>query len=127
MTTLNSLLPAKICILCRQHQCILHLINYLLNFYLRDSDSHNARKLFDEIPERDVRTWTILIWGLSRYGHHRTALDYFAEMLKYCASVNNGLHMGKAIHCWMIRNGIDADVALHNAVLDLYAKFRLSG
>ncbi|KAL0402718.1 UNVERIFIED_CONTAM: Isopentenyl-diphosphate Delta-isomerase II [Sesamum latifolium] len=116
---------------------ILHLINYLLNLYLRNSDSHHARKLFDEIPERDVRTWTILISGFSRYGQHRIALDYFAQMqnqgvvspnaftlstaLKSCACVNNGLQMGKSIHSWMIRNGIDADVALNNAVLDLYA------
>ncbi|KAL2227893.1 UNVERIFIED_CONTAM: putative pentatricopeptide repeat-containing protein [Sesamum indicum] len=119
----------------------LHLINYLLSLYLRNSDSHHARKLFDEIPERDVRTWTILISGFSRYGHHRIALDYFAQMqnqgvvspnaftlstaLKSCACVNNGLQMGKSIHGWMIRNGIDADIALNNAVLDLYAKFRV--
>ncbi|KAK4385747.1 Pentatricopeptide repeat-containing protein [Sesamum angolense] len=85
--------------------------------------------------------WTILISGFSRYGHHRIALDYFAQMqnqgvvspnaftlstaLKSCSCVNNGLRMGKSIHGWMIRNGIDADVALNNAVLDLYAKFRV--
>ncbi|KAK6156473.1 hypothetical protein DH2020_010721 [Rehmannia glutinosa] len=120
---------------------VLQVVNYLLSLYLKNSDLENARKLFDEIPERDVRTWTILISGFSRYGHHRIALDYFTEMqnegrvapnaftlssvLKCCASVNNGLLMGKAIHGWIIRNGIDVDVALQNAVLDLYAKFRM--
>ncbi|KAI3459147.1 hypothetical protein Pfo_015810 [Paulownia fortunei] len=110
---------------------ILNVVNYLLTLYLKKSDSEYARKLFDEIPERDVRTWTILISGFCRYGHHRIALDYFTEMqnegmcAQCCASVNNGLPMGKAIHGWIMRNGIDADVALENAVLDLYAKFRM--
>ncbi|PIN01830.1 hypothetical protein CDL12_25653 [Handroanthus impetiginosus] len=120
---------------------ILHFSNHLLALYLKNSDSDNARKLFDEIPQRDVRTWTMLISGLSRYGHHRIALDYFAEMqnegmvapnaftlssaLKCCASVNDRLQAGKAIHGWIIRNGIDMDVALNNAVLHLYAKFRM--
>ncbi|KAG8368968.1 hypothetical protein BUALT_Bualt15G0101400 [Buddleja alternifolia] len=120
---------------------MLHLSNYLLSLYLRNYDSECARKLFDEIPERDVRTWTILISGLSRCGHHRMALDYFTDMqnegmiapnaftlssvLKCCVSVDSGLRLGKVIHGWVMRNGIDADVALKNAVLDLYAKFKM--
>ncbi|KAL7110006.1 hypothetical protein ACP275_06G210500 [Erythranthe tilingii] len=120
---------------------LLHLVNYLLSLYLKFPDSEYASKLFDEIPERDVRTWTVLISGFSRYGHQRIALDYFTDMqnegivapnaftlstaLKCCASVNNGLLMGKAIHGWITRNGIDVDVALHNSLLDHYSKFRM--
>ncbi|KAL6556164.1 hypothetical protein OROGR_005452 [Orobanche gracilis] len=120
---------------------VLHVANYLLALYLRSPDSGNARKLFDEIPERDVKTWTVLVSGLSQHGHHKIALDYFSKMqnegmvapnaftlssvLKCCASVNNGLLMGKASHGWIIRNGTDADIVLGNAVLDLYVKFRM--
>ncbi|KAL3630906.1 hypothetical protein CASFOL_023890 [Castilleja foliolosa] len=119
---------------------VLQVVNYLLSLYLKTSHStENARMLFDEIPQRDVKTWTILISGFSRYGLHRIALDYFTQMqnngmvapnaftlssvLKCCASLNNGLPIGKSIHGWIVRNGIDTDVALKNAVLDLYAKF----
>ncbi|GFQ00406.1 putative pentatricopeptide repeat-containing protein at1g68930 [Phtheirospermum japonicum] len=119
---------------------VLQVVNYLLFLYLKTSHStDHARKLFDEIPQRDVKTWTILISGFSRYGLHRIALDYFTKMqnegmvapnaftlssvLKCCASVNNGLLIGKSIHGWIITNGINPDVALQNAVLDLYAKF----
>lgn len=125
---------------------LLHLVNYLLTLYLRNkenSDSQYATKLFDEIPERDVRTWTILISGFSRCGRHRIALDYFTEMqnagivspnaftlsnvLKCCTCVHGGLRMGKAIHGWILRTGIHADIALQNAVLDHYSKFRMFG
>ncbi|GER56913.1 pentatricopeptide repeat-containing protein [Striga asiatica] len=106
---------------------------------MRCCHSQKARKLFDEIPEKDVRTWTILVSGFSKNGQYSNALDYFTRMqnegtiapnaftlssaLKCCACINNGLSMGKAIHGWIIRNGIQTDVALENAVLDLYAKF----
>lgn len=68
------------------------------------------------------------------------ALDYFTAMqnegavapnaftlssvLKCCASVRDGLRIGKAVHAWILTNGIDVDVALDNALLDFYAKFR---
>ncbi|XP_022858950.1 pentatricopeptide repeat-containing protein At2g22070-like [Olea europaea var. sylvestris] len=117
---------------------MLNVNNYLLNLYLKDHDFKDARKLFDEIPDRDVRTWTILIAGFARYGRHGIALDYFTDMrnegivapnaftlssvFKCCACVNNGLQMGKATHGWIMINGIDMDVALQNSILDLYAK-----
>ncbi|XP_073314644.1 putative pentatricopeptide repeat-containing protein At3g23330 [Primulina huaijiensis] len=119
---------------------LLHHGNYLLRLYLKDSHFESATKLFDEIPERDVKTWTILISELSRYGYHRAALDYFSDMqiegivapniftlssvIKCCVCVgDDGVRMGKAIHGWIIRNVIDVDVPLNNAILDLYAKF----
>ncbi|KAH6812728.1 hypothetical protein C2S51_021746 [Perilla frutescens var. frutescens] len=119
----------------------LHVANCLLKIYLQNYDWECARKLFDEIPQRDVRTWTVLISGLSKCGHHRIALDYFNAMqnegtvapnaftmsavLKCCASVRNGLGIGKAVHGWILTNEIDVDVALDNALLDFYAKFRV--
>nr|AYM00948.1 pentatricopeptide repeat protein [Salvia miltiorrhiza] len=119
----------------------LHVANYLLKLYLHTPDFDCARNLFDEIPQRDVRTWTLLISGLSKFGHHRIALDYFAAMqnqatvvpnaftlssvLKCCASIReDGLQIGKAVHGWIITSGIDVDVALDNALLDFYAKLR---
>lgn len=112
--------------------------NYILNIYVKYHDFANAQKLFDEFPWRDVKSWTILISGLARFGYYRDGLDYFGKMLaegsvspneytfssvlKCCASVTNGLRVGKAVYGWIIRNGIDADVALQNAILDLYVK-----
>ncbi|KAL8517866.1 hypothetical protein ACS0TY_009250 [Phlomoides rotata] len=118
-----------------------HVVNYLLSLYFKNSDLECARNLFDEIPERDVKTWTVVISGFSKHRRNRIALDYFTAMLnegtvapnaftlssvlKCCASLRSGLRIGKAIHGWMVTNGVDADVALANAVLDLYAKFRV--
>lgn len=110
--------------------------SYLLNLYIKSRLVGDAHKLFDEIPQRDVRTWTIMISGFAQNGFFRGAVDLFSEMLEEgvipnrftfssilkCFSSLNELQMGKAIHGWVLRNGIDVDVALANSILDLYVK-----
>ncbi|XP_060183070.1 putative pentatricopeptide repeat-containing protein At5g37570 [Lycium barbarum] len=112
--------------------------NYILNLCTKSNHLAYAQKLFDEIPQRDVRTWTILISGFAQLGCNGNALWLFIKMqkegivipneftlssvLKCCSSVSNGLRLGKSIHGWMITNAVDLDVALENAFLDLYVK-----
>ncbi|KAJ8528511.1 hypothetical protein K7X08_022203 [Anisodus acutangulus] len=112
--------------------------NYILNLYTKSNHLASAQKLFDEIPQRDVRTWTILISGFARFGLNGNALWLFIKMqkegivipneftlssvLKCSSSVSNGLRLGKSIHGWMMTSAVDLDVALGNAVLDLYVK-----
>lgn len=112
--------------------------NYILDIYVKYHDFASVQKLFDEFPTRDVKSWTILISGFARFGYYWDGLYYFGKMLaegsvfpneytfssvlKCCPSVTNGLLTGKAIHGWIIRNGVDTDVALQNAILDLYVK-----
>ncbi|CAN4123994.1 unnamed protein product [Withania somnifera] len=113
--------------------------NYVLNLYTKTNHLGSAQKLFDEIPQKDVRTWTILISGFALFGRNGNALWLFIKMqkegivipneftlssvVKCCCNVNNGLRLGKSIHGWMITAAVDLDVALENAILDLYVKF----
>ncbi|VFQ89407.1 unnamed protein product [Cuscuta campestris] len=117
----------------------LHLRNCLLTRYAKSSRLDSARKLFDEFPHRDVRSWTIILSGLARSGSCQEALGIFSRMLeegvvvpnkftlfgvlKCCGSgVGDGLRKGKALHCWMVIRGVEADTALDNAILDFYVK-----
>ncbi|KAL5703123.1 hypothetical protein ACHQM5_028256 [Ranunculus cassubicifolius] len=113
-----------------------NLYNHLLTLYVRRHDLDQARKLFEEIPVRDVHSWTILMTGSARMGLPKVALDIFEQMqtdgvnpnrftlsciMKCCASVNN-VEMGKKVHGWILRNGVGLDVALENSMVDLYVK-----
>ncbi|MCD7473275.1 hypothetical protein HAX54_015054 [Datura stramonium] len=114
------------------------IINYVLNLYTKSNHLASAQKLFDEIPQKDVRTWTTLISGFSKFGLNGNALWLFIKMqkegivipnrftlssvLKCCSSVSNGLRLGKSIHGWMVTAAVDLDVSLENAILDLYVK-----
>ncbi|KAI4371108.1 hypothetical protein MLD38_019377 [Melastoma candidum] len=113
---------------------------YLLCLYVRRLDFIGARKLFDEIPDKDVRTWTALLSGVSRGGGDVAALGLgvfrdmleggvrpnaftLSSVLKCCAGLGD-VRSGKCVHGWALRNGgwVGMDVVFWNAVLDLYVK-----
>ncbi|GKC32227.1 pentatricopeptide repeat-containing protein [Tanacetum coccineum] len=88
------------------------------------------------MPQRDVKSWTILISAFSRIGSYKLGLDFFTQMqkqgvtanqftfssvLKCCAGANE-VNMGKTIVGWILRNGVCLDVTLNNSVLDFYVK-----
>ncbi|KAM0008245.1 putative tetratricopeptide-like helical domain superfamily [Helianthus debilis subsp. tardiflorus] len=113
-----------------------HVNNYLLSLYVKSSNLIYAHQLFDEMPVRDVRSWTIIISGLSRIGWYDLALDLFTQMinhgitpnqftfssvLKCCAGANK-LDVGKMILGWILRNGVCLDMILENSVLYLFVK-----
>ncbi|CAL8166973.1 unnamed protein product [Prunus armeniaca] len=110
--------------------------NYVTSLYVKSNKLDYAHKLFGESPDRDVRSWTILISGFARIGYCRTVLELFKQMqiervcpnqftlssvLKSCSSLSD-FRMGKVIHGWILSNGIDLDVVLENSILDVYVK-----
>ncbi|XP_015875769.3 pentatricopeptide repeat-containing protein At4g21065-like [Ziziphus jujuba] len=114
----------------------LNVGNYILDCYVKSENLDCAYKVFDELPDSDVRTWTILISGLARIGYLRMVMELFREMqvegvypnqytlsavLRCCSSVGE-LKMAKGIHSWILVNGIYLDVVLENSVLDVYMK-----
>ncbi|KAI9078682.1 hypothetical protein K1719_039362 [Acacia pycnantha] len=112
--------------------------NYLLTLYLKSKDLESAHKLFDEILLKDTHTWSILISGYAQSGSSLMVFTLFRYMMASstapnpytlssvfkCCSVGNNLRLGKAVHAWMLQNGVDGDVVLHNTMLDLYLKCR---
>ncbi|KAM0992497.1 hypothetical protein ACFX13_010900 [Malus domestica] len=110
--------------------------NYVTSLYVKSSNLAYAHKLFDESPDRDVRSWTILISGFARVGSCKMVLELFKVMqfdrvcpnqftlssvLKSCSSLSD-FRTGKGIHGWILRHGIDLDMVLENSILDVYVK-----
>lgn len=86
--------------------------------------------------EPDVVSWTSVISGLVQNFHNLEAFDAFKEMLNQgfrpssatissllpaCANVAN-LRIGKEIHGYAMRIGVEKDVYVRSALVDLYAK-----
>ncbi|XP_057865928.2 pentatricopeptide repeat-containing protein At2g03880, mitochondrial [Cryptomeria japonica] len=110
--------------------------NTLIAGYAKSGNFEDARKLFDEMPERGNVSWTSMIAGYVQNGRRGDALELFEKMqgadvevdqfiyavvLSACASLAS-LQGGKAIHARLFRNGMDSDVYIGNALLDMYAK-----
>lgn len=99
-------------------------------------DIRRARQLFDEIPEPDIRSWTLLITAYTKRGCPEEALKVYDELrqrkvlpdqlallsvTKACATLGN-LIKAKGIHQDVIRYGYHSDLLLGNALIDMYGK-----
>ncbi|XP_058106336.1 pentatricopeptide repeat-containing protein At1g08070, chloroplastic-like [Magnolia sinica] len=114
----------------------LQLGNAVLDMYCKCGDLASAQQLFDEMRQRDVLTWTSLISGLASSGCFQESLVLFRQMqwekirpdevtlvcvLSACAQTG-ALDQGKYIHLLIERCGINEDVMLETALVDMYAK-----
>ncbi|XP_018674939.2 putative pentatricopeptide repeat-containing protein At1g56570 isoform X1 [Musa acuminata AAA Group] len=113
----------------------------LIKNLCRQSSFALARRLFDEMPHRDVVSWTAMISGYASNGCHEDALATFCRMIASRVCPNRytissvltscrGLQSscaGVAVHGMAVRWGIDNGAYVENALLDLYASFGCIG
>ncbi|KAF8112223.1 hypothetical protein N665_0065s0009 [Sinapis alba] len=112
-----------------------YVCNSLISFYMKLGCAWDAEKVFDEMPERDIVSWNSMASGYLAVGDGLMSLTLFREMMK-CGfgpdrfSIMSGLgaccrKMGKEIHCYAIRSGIEAgdDVMVLTSILDMYSRF----
>lgn len=114
----------------------LYVGNSLMNLYASGRDMGLCRQVFDEMPERDVVSWTVMIDGYKEAGEFQNALIVF-EKMQFLGFVPNrvtmvnalgacsrcgALEMGIWIHDYVKRKGWGIDVILGSALVDMYAK-----
>ncbi|XP_077250111.1 pentatricopeptide repeat (PPR) superfamily protein [Tasmannia lanceolata] len=56
------------------------LTNALINMYARCGELSHAHKLFNEMPERNIISWTAIIAGYGMHGYGEIAVRLFDEM-----------------------------------------------
>ncbi|XP_058070412.1 pentatricopeptide repeat-containing protein At2g03880, mitochondrial [Magnolia sinica] len=116
------------------HEPKTFLINNLINMYLRFGLFNDACKLFDEMPERNVVSWTTMITTFTNSKRGEEALKLlilmvregvmpnmytFSSVLRAC----DGLSTLQQLHCSMIKRGLESDVFVRSALIDIYAKW----
>lgn len=104
--------------------------------YCKCGSLEDAHKAFDEMPSRDMVSWTALITGYAQSDRPREALELFPRMLrldlrpngftfaslfKACGAFSDD-ETGKQIHGVCIKYGCDLDVYVGSALLDMYAR-----
>ncbi|CAA7035654.1 unnamed protein product [Microthlaspi erraticum] len=115
------------------------VVNLLINMYCKCGKVDLAMSLFDRSDEKDQASWNSLISGYVRVGAARETLDLLARMhraglklttyalgsvLKACCiNLNEGsVENGMAIHCYVAKLGMEFDIVVGTALLDMYAK-----
>lgn len=112
--------------------------NSLIHFYASCGLTENARKVFDNMPERSLVSWNAIIDALVQVGEFDEALRMFVEMMPSfdpdgytvqsvidaCAGLG-ALYMGMWLHAYVLRKcEIDAsfDVLVKNSLIEMYYK-----
>jgi pentatricopeptide repeat protein len=118
---------------CKSNVCV---GNALVDMYAKCGSIEDARQVFEEMPEQDVISWTMIISGYAQYGHGEEALKcfcqirrtgmkldtfVFASIIRACADLAS-LEQGKQIHACTMKNGFASDVFVGSAFVNMYAK-----
>ncbi|KAL8170256.1 LOW QUALITY PROTEIN: hypothetical protein V2J09_022060 [Rumex salicifolius] len=110
--------------------------NALVHMYAACGRAESAHNLFDLMSVRNLVTWNSVINGYALNGKPDEVLMLYKEMANegvepdgftvvslLSASAELGaLTLGKRLHVYMIKAGLDKNLQAGNALLDLYAK-----
>ncbi|KAG0529644.1 hypothetical protein BDA96_05G115800 [Sorghum bicolor] len=108
----------------------------LVNAYMRCGACQDARSLFDQMPEKNVVTWTALITGYTLNSQLVEALEVFVEMLEAgrypshytlgamlnACSASNNADLGNQVHGYTIKYDALSITSIGNSLCRLYAK-----
>ncbi|KAL6210166.1 hypothetical protein ACLB2K_021103 [Fragaria x ananassa] len=111
----------------------LFVSNHLINMYSKFGCLDHARHLFDEMPKRNLVTWTALISGYAQRGladncfrlfaamlaHHLPNEFAFASVLSSCAAETV---CGRQVHALALKMSLDACTYVANALITMYSK-----
>lgn len=60
----------------------LELDNALIDMYAKSGNIAGARRIFDEMPSKNLVSWTSMMIGYGSHGYGNEAVDFFEEMVK---------------------------------------------
>ncbi|TKY58322.1 Pentatricopeptide repeat-containing protein [Spatholobus suberectus] len=111
--------------------------NALVAFYAKCQDIEVSRKVFDEIPHRDIVSWNSMISGYTVNGYVDDAILLFYDMLRdegvggpdHATFVTvlpafaqaADIHAGYWIHCYIVKTGMGIDSAVGSGLILLYS------
>lgn len=108
----------------------------LVVLYRDSGDLDNAHKVFEEMPEKNVVSWTAMISGyaqewrvdicLKLYSKMRNSTsdpnDYtFTALLSACTG-SGALGQGRSVHCQTLQMGFKSYLHISNALISMYCK-----
>ncbi|XP_011620923.2 pentatricopeptide repeat-containing protein At5g66520-like [Amborella trichopoda] len=110
--------------------------NTMIHGYAQNGDTDSARCMFDSSSNKDLVSWSSMIAGYTRTRRPNDALRLFYDMqlanvkpdkitvvsvLSACGDLG-AINTGIMIHEYVNKHGIELDVKLGTALIDMYAK-----
>ncbi|KAL5541134.1 hypothetical protein UlMin_044381 [Ulmus minor] len=107
--------------------------NHVLNMYAKCGNMTSARRVFDEMSERNIVSWSAMISGYDQAGEFLMSLDLFAQMrlvpnefvfssvISVCANLT-ALSPGQQIHAYSQKVGYASISFVSNSLISMYMK-----
>ncbi|XP_068640437.1 pentatricopeptide repeat-containing protein At1g50270 [Aristolochia californica] len=109
----------------------------LMDMYAKCGHCDDARKVFDEMPHRNVVCWSALIEGYVQSNRLKEALSVFQDMLSEpevkpnqatlvsvlgACSLLGALEQGRSLHAYAVESNLELNMSLGTSLIDMYAK-----
>ncbi|KAI3819949.1 hypothetical protein L1987_13802 [Smallanthus sonchifolius] len=108
----------------------------VVDMYAKCGNIEDARKVFDEMPTRNVVSWSGMIYGYAQLGENEEALwlfkqaffeifevnDFtFTSVIRVCGNTTL-LGLGKQLHCLCLKLSFDSSSFIGSALISMYSK-----
>ncbi|PKI76116.1 hypothetical protein CRG98_003477, partial [Punica granatum] len=110
--------------------------NSMISGYIRSGLLERAEALFYSMPEKDLISWSAMISGYAQHDQFSKTLELFQEMqlsgirpdetilvsvISACTHLG-ALDLGRWVHAYISKNGLNVNVILGTTLLDMYMK-----
>ncbi|XP_049363689.1 pentatricopeptide repeat-containing protein At4g14170-like [Solanum verrucosum] len=116
--------------------CQVAIGNAFVDAYGKCLNIESSRQVFDEMVERNEVSWNAMIGTFAHNGFNNHALESFRFMIDGGWNVNSTtvssllpvlvelgkFNKGREVHGFCLRTGLECDVFVANALIDMYAK-----
>ncbi|XP_059653102.1 pentatricopeptide repeat-containing protein At1g28690, mitochondrial-like [Cornus florida] len=118
--------------------------NSLMSMYGKCEDFGGSRQLFDEMPQRNVSSWNVIIAGYAVLQDHNFDEEMWkfvkcmevegmrpdaftvSSLLPLCGANNGKWYYGRELHCYIVKNelalSLGSDVHLGCCLIDMYSR-----
>ncbi|KAL6506458.1 hypothetical protein OROGR_024639 [Orobanche gracilis] len=108
----------------------------LVDLYVKNENLDDGKKVFDEIRDKNVVTWTSLLAGYAKKGTIKVVVEVFRRMRFGGIEPNpftfatvlgrlaneGAVQLGAQLHGMVIKNGLDTTRVVGNSLVSLYSK-----
>lgn len=115
---------------------LLVLLNHVAYSYSKCLDFSAAKLVFDNLPQRNIFSWTVMIAGSTENGFFNDGIKYFYNMqeggiLPDGFAYSSIIHLcigiecvdcGKAVHAQVVKRGFACHTFVSTSLLNMYAK-----
>ncbi|XP_042497930.1 pentatricopeptide repeat-containing protein At3g05340-like [Macadamia integrifolia] len=110
--------------------------NSLITSYFKCGCHISGRRVFDEVSQSNVITWTAVISGLAQRQFYEESFNIFLKMRSGSVEPNSltysslllacsglrALKEGRQVHGLVLKSGFQSDLCIESALMDIYSK-----